>query len=242
MLLVSIHTPRLLIRTPISRDAASYVAIWRNEANCIYDPAGIMLEEDPVKRAELSVPWTEEDYVDSITSMQDNLQDGKDAKIVVCLPVARQSPARSRYSLRARPEPALDRVIGVGGFNSFELDIPTGTVTADFGLVMDVAETGKGYAQEVIAACLDWAFGVVVASASEAPERICPGASISQVLHIHEKTADVVKMETLAINAPWCALMAKLGIDGVDGQGKDGGDIVFWLSKDEWLRKRGTRP
>jgi RimJ/RimL family protein N-acetyltransferase len=172
------------------------------------------------------------EYETRIDDSIDAFLEGLEAKVVIALPNPPRQSSSSTYSHRLRERKKeggkADRMIGLGGFNDFITNKETGLITADLGIVIDSSEVRKGYAREVLIAMLDWAFGVSLVSSENS-------AVVEDILG--GKTVDVVIMETLAANAPWRAMMEKMGFEGVEGVGKDGLDAVYTISKEDWLKR-----
>ena len=109
----------------------------------------------------------------------------------------------------ARMKP-YGNMIGCGGFNSIFME--DGKKIVDTGVMIDSSEWRKGYAAETLLISHAYAFDTLA--------------------------ADIVQMETLQTNRPLRNLAKKvLGMDGVKREGEHGPDVLFRMTKEDWLQR-----
>jgi RimJ/RimL family protein N-acetyltransferase len=215
----TIHTPRLILRTPQLRDAAAYVHLNTNPENNVFDP----IPPDRQGRAH-----TIERYETDIVKWREATEKGEAAFMVVTLPGygdsadAYSDPVARKELEGSEGEIENDIVIGMTGFN--ELKWKTRASGADsvgeeylegnIGVLIDAPKyTKKGYGKEALYTIIDYGFTTM--------------------------GCDILLAYTLVENKPFRELMKSLGagegkeVDVRDSQGKI--KALYELERKDWV-------
>ena len=87
-----------------------------------------------------------------------------------------------------------------------------GKKVVDTGVMIDSSECRKGYAAETLLISYDYAFDTL--------------------------GADIVQMETMQTNRPVRNLAKKvLGMERIEREGEHGREVLFRMTREDWLRK-----
>jgi RimJ/RimL family protein N-acetyltransferase len=213
----TIHTERLVLRTPQVRDAAAYVHLNTNPENQLFDPS----PPDSEDRAH-----TIEKFESSITKWREATAKGEAAFMVVTLPgrLDKDGTPHDKTQLSTSHEIEGDTVIGMTGFNELKRRTRPSQIDGNneeyfegnIGVLIDAPKyTNKGYAKEALKAIIEYGFSTM--------------------------GCDVLSAETLAENKPFRALMSSLGlgageeVDGRDRWGKTVTEAVYRINKKDWM-------
>lgn len=210
----TIHTKRLILRTPQIRDAAAYVHLNSNPANQVFDPSPPTNGEHTVEKFEkLIAKWRE------------NTLNGVAAFMVVTLPNCTQNEYEKEEPMEKEGgggEVEDDIVLGMSGFNELSKrqriskeGIEKEIFEGNIGVLIDSpAYTHQGYGKEALKALINYGFA--------------------------EMGCDVLVAETMAVNSPFRALMRGLGlgegveIGGRDRNGKMVCETVYEIWREAW--------
>jgi RimJ/RimL family protein N-acetyltransferase len=207
----TIHTERLVLRTPQIRDAAAYVRMHANPENNVFDPS----PPDSEGRAH-----TIEKYENDIVKWREATAKGEAAFMVVALP-----PPSYHLDLKASSsEMKEDTVIGMTGFNEFRRKtrpLASGHhelyLEGNIGVLIDApAYTNKGYGKEALKALIDYGF-------------LTMGCEVLVANTLAENKPFRALMASLGAGTGW-------GVDGRNRNGKIVVETLYEIEKKDWIR------
>lgn len=219
-------TPRLIIRSPLTRDVPFLLHMFTNPLNHTYETID--------KDLSLAV------YDSRVREWHTKAESGKQAFLIVCL-----KPDAANEN-----EQGTDTPIGFSGYHDIKesTDAATGKILrkGGTGMFIDAPDyTGKGYAVEALRAVLD--FGFAVSEPGEVTELEQRKQKQNQVQEqVQGLNLDEIDIGTLLENTPFQGVMRKLGLAdiGVHGIGGDefephkGKKTVDWkISREEWCKR-----
>lgn len=209
----TIHTPRLILRTPQLRDAPAYFHLTTNPENQIFDPSPPSEKADSVGK-----------YERCIWEWRENTRKGVAASMVITLPSAHTNRGEAKGAKGEVEEKEVERdvIIGMAGFNELgrknktskcgvEKEVFEGNIGA---LIDSPTYIRKGYGKEALKGLIEYGFEVM--------------------------GCDFLTTETLAINLPFRALMDSFGlgegkeVDGWDRWGEIICEAVWEGWKENW--------
>lgn len=213
----TIHTKRLVLRTPQVRDAAAYVHLNTNPENNVFDPS----PPDSEGQAH-----NIEKFEGSIIRWREITAKGEAAFMVVTLPnpVHGEDTPHDGSQTDSSHEIEGDTVIGMTGFNELKRKIRPSKINGfdeeyfegNIGVLIDAPKyVNKGYGKEALKALIEYGFSTM--------------------------GCDVLTAETLVQNTPFRALMFSLGagpgreVDGRDRNGKTVTEALYEIHKKDWV-------